>query len=81
MTAASSNGIRSDWIQSLTFVDGPPRAGPGTVQPPRSPCVSNDVSETLPPAVTAVSSTIAPGTGRTAQSVANTMEISTCLPR
>jgi hypothetical protein len=24
VTAASSNGIRSDWIQSFTFVDGLP---------------------------------------------------------
>ena len=80
MTAASSNGIRSDWIQSLTFVDGPAGCAPGIVQPPRSPGVSNEVSLTFAPAVTFVSSTITPGTGVVPQSVANTMESSTCLP-
>ena len=39
----------SDWIQSLTFSDGPSGCGPGTAQPPRSPCVSNEVSLTVEP--------------------------------
>ena len=46
VTAASSNGTRSDWIQSLTFVDGPAGCAPGIDQPPRSPGVSNEVSLT-----------------------------------
>ena len=29
VTAASSNGTRSDWIQSFTFVDGPAGCAPG----------------------------------------------------
>jgi hypothetical protein len=80
VTAASSNGIRSDWIQSFTFVDGPAGWAPGMVQPPRSPSVSKDVSLTFEPAVTVTSSTIAPGTVVVPQSVANTIDSSTCLP-
>ena len=62
VTAASSNGIRSERIQSSALTAGPSGCAPGTDQPPVS--VSNEVSSTVVPAVTLVSSTSTPGTFR-----------------
>jgi hypothetical protein len=78
VTAASSK-IRCERLQSLRLLDGPTGCAPGTRQPPMS--VSKDVWATCWPAtVTVVSSTSMPGTVSVPQSVANTIEISTCLP-